>query len=67
MILTAHEIQIAAVLCLLLAALVSFALTPVSRLLAGKLGLIDAPDDDRRMHTEPVPCFGGFAIAAAFT
>jgi UDP-GlcNAc:undecaprenyl-phosphate GlcNAc-1-phosphate transferase len=39
----------------------------VSRLLAGKLGLIDAPDDDRRMHTEPVPCFGGFAIAAAFT
>ena len=45
------------------AALVAFALTPVARALAVRLGAIDVPDA-RRIHTQPTPRLGGLAIAA---
>jgi UDP-GlcNAc:undecaprenyl-phosphate GlcNAc-1-phosphate transferase len=48
----------------LAAALVAWALTPLARRLAVRLGAIDQPDD-RRIHTEPTPRYGGLAIAAA--
>lgn len=44
------------------AAAVSFLFTPVVRMIAHKVGAIDVPRDDRRMHTKPTPRLGGLAI-----
>lgn len=41
-------------------------LTPLMIALAPKIGAIDVPEDDRRMHTKPIPRFGGFAIFISF-
>ena len=49
-----------------IAAAVSYFLTPVVRKLAIKQGVVDDPNqDDRRVHTEPTPRWGGLAIYAA--
>lgn len=40
----------------------SFFMTPVSMWLAPKIGAVDVPKDTRRMHTKPMPRFGGLAI-----
>lgn len=47
-----------------LAALVAFFMTPVSIWLAHRIGAIDVPKDERRMHKKPIPRFGGLAIFA---
>ena len=47
---------------LLISVIVAFATTPVSIRLAHKLGVIDTPKDNRRMHKTPKPRFGGMAI-----
>jgi UDP-GlcNAc:undecaprenyl-phosphate GlcNAc-1-phosphate transferase len=53
-------------LLLALAAFVlTFALIPLVRLLAVKVGALDRPGP-RRVHTEPVPTLGGLAFAAAY-
>lgn len=44
------------------AAAVSFLFTPIVRMIAHKVGAIDVPRDDRRMHTKPTPRLGGLAI-----
>ena len=36
--------------------------TPVAINLAPKIGAVDIPKDNRRMHTKPMPRFGGMAI-----
>ena len=54
---------IAAVLC---AGLFSFTLTPLVRVFAYKIGAIDIPKDNRRMHKKPTPRIGGLAIFIAF-
>lgn len=54
---------IVAILC---AGLVSYAMTPPVRVLAFKIGAIDVPLDDRRMHTKPIPRIGGLAIYVGF-
>ena len=56
--------------------LLALILTPLCRNLFRRLGLVDHPDQDRKIHTSPVPNMGGvpiviayfasFAIAAAF-
>lgn len=51
---------------LLVAGIISFALTPLVKVLARKVGAIDVPKDDRRMHHEPIPRLGGLAIFIAF-
>ncbi len=48
------------------AALVSFSLTPLVRLLALRLGFLDAPSSPVKTHKEPTPVFGGVAIWAGF-
>lgn len=48
------------------AALVSFLTTPLVKTLAYKVGAIDVPKDNRRMHKEPIPRMGGLAIFLAF-
>ncbi len=54
------------VLALLAAAIVSFVATPLVKMLACKVGAIDVPRDNRRMHKEPIPRLGGLAIFLAF-
>ncbi|MBR6708529.1 MAG: undecaprenyl/decaprenyl-phosphate alpha-N-acetylglucosaminyl 1-phosphate transferase [Clostridia bacterium] len=55
---------LAAVVC---AALLSYAATPLIRVLAYQLGAVDVPRDNRRMHRIPIPRMGGVAIYLAFT
>lgn len=55
--------SVAAVVC---AALIAFTLTPPTRVLAFKIGAVDVPIDDRRMHTKPIPRIGGLAIFLSF-
>jgi UDP-GlcNAc:undecaprenyl-phosphate GlcNAc-1-phosphate transferase len=43
----------------------SLFLTPVVRTIALRLGLVDQPDDRRKMHMMPIPRLGGVAIFAA--
>lgn len=45
-----------------LALLISFISTPLVRKLAFKIGAVDIPKDDRRVHKEPMPLIGGLAI-----
>jgi UDP-GlcNAc:undecaprenyl-phosphate/decaprenyl-phosphate GlcNAc-1-phosphate transferase len=45
----------------LVAAGVTFLLTPVVRLMALKIGAVDQPND-RKVHATPTPTLGGFAI-----
>jgi len=48
------------------AAVVSFLSTPMVKSLAYKVGAIDVPKDNRRMHKVPIPRLGGLAIFLAF-
>lgn len=53
-------------LSLVTAAAVAFAVTPLVKLLAQKVGAMDVPKDSRRMHSVPIPRMGGLAIFFAF-
>ena len=50
----------------LLAFIVSFMATPESIKIAHKIGAIDVPKDNRRMHTNVMPKLGGIAVIAGF-
>ncbi len=54
----------AAVIC---AFLLSYLLTPAVRALAVKIGAVDVPKDDRRMHKRAIPQAGGLAVFISFT
>jgi UDP-GlcNAc:undecaprenyl-phosphate GlcNAc-1-phosphate transferase len=49
-----------------LSGIVSFALTPLVKRLAYRIGAIDVPKDARRMHKQPIPRLGGLAIFGGF-
>jgi UDP-GlcNAc:undecaprenyl-phosphate GlcNAc-1-phosphate transferase len=55
----------AAVVGFVVAFLLVLLLTPAVSLAAWQAGLLDRPDDDRRLHREPMPRLGGIAIFAA--
>ena len=55
-------LAVAFVAALLIAAI----LVPFAMSVAAPLGLVDHPDDDRRIHTRPVPRSGGVAVLVAF-
>jgi len=46
--------------------IVSFLMTPVVKTFAYKVGAIDVPKDNRRMHKTPIPRLGGLAIFLGF-
>ena len=48
------------------AVIVSFITTPVVRTLAFRVGAVDVPRDNRRMHHHPIPRMGGLAIFLGF-
>jgi len=49
-----------------LAFIISFSATPIVRRLAFKVGGVDVPKDDRRMHKKPIALMGGLAIICGF-
>ena len=51
---------------LLAAAVVALISTPVVKSLAFKVGAVDVPKDNRRMHKHPIPRMGGLAIFLGF-
>ena len=55
-----------AVLGFLLAAVIVYLLTPMMSRLAHRVGVVDTPTDDRRMHLFATPLLGGMAIYAGF-
>lgn len=50
----------------LLAFIVAFMATPWSIKLANKIGAVDIPKDERRMHQNKMPKLGGIAVIAGF-
>ena len=48
------------------ALIISFLMTPVVKTFAYKVGAIDVPKDNRRMHKTPIPRLGGLAIFLGF-
>ena len=48
------------------ALIVALILTPVVKSLAQKVGAVDVPKDNRRMHDHPIPRMGGLAIFFGF-
>ena len=55
---------IVAIVC---AILLAYASTPIVRVLAFKIGAVDVPLDNRRIHKKPIPRIGGLAIYLSFT
>ncbi|NLF35408.1 MAG: undecaprenyl/decaprenyl-phosphate alpha-N-acetylglucosaminyl 1-phosphate transferase, partial [Clostridiales bacterium] len=51
---------------LLTALAISFTATPVVKALAQRVGAMDVPKDDRRMHERPIARMGGLAIFFGF-
>lgn len=49
-----------------LAFIVAFSATPIVRKLAFKVGAVDVPKDERRMHNKPIALIGGAAIITGF-
>ncbi len=60
------QIWLAVVLAIVVAAAISFATTPLVKTLAVRVGAVDVPKDDRRMHKKPIPRLGGLAIFLGF-
>ncbi len=54
------------ILALAVSMLLSFALTPLVKRLAYKIGAVDVPKDKRRMHDHPIPRLGGLGIFVGF-
>ena len=50
----------------ILSGILSYALTPLVKRFAYKIGAIDVPKDSRRMHKKPTPRLGGLAIFIGF-
>lgn len=54
------------VIALLFTFFVTYTTTPLVRKLAFRVGAVDIPKDERRMHSKPIPTMGGLAIFVAF-
>lgn len=51
---------------LLLSVFIAYITTPLAIKFARKIGAVDIPNDERRMHNRPIPLLGGLAIIVAF-
>lgn len=45
---------------------ISFLITPLIRNTFLRLGVVDAPDGGRKLHTSPIPRIGGIAVAISY-
>lgn len=50
----------------IIAVILSYGFTPFAKEIAYKIGAIDIPKDERRVHSKPIPRLGGLAIYMAF-
>lgn len=50
------------IIAFLSALFISFLMTPLARRLAFKVGALDVPKENRKIHKKPMPYFGGLAI-----
>ena len=50
------------ILIVLVSGIISFAVTPLAIRLAPRIGAMDIPKDKRRMHSRPMPRFGGLSM-----
>ncbi|MBQ3490737.1 MAG: undecaprenyl/decaprenyl-phosphate alpha-N-acetylglucosaminyl 1-phosphate transferase [Clostridia bacterium] len=55
-----------ALAAILFSFLISYFLTPHARKLALRCNCLDVPDGKRKMHSTPIPYFGGISILAGF-
>ncbi len=53
-------------IALLASLIISFISTPIVKQFAHRVGAIDVPDDNRRVHDHPIPRMGGLAIFLGF-
>jgi len=54
------------ILAFLIAGIIAYKVTPWAIKLAWKIGAVDIPRDNRRVHKKPIPRLGGLAIFIAF-
>ena len=54
-----------AIMPFLVAVFISLMMTPLVRKFAFRIGAIDIPKDERRIHNKPMPLLGGIAIYAS--
>ncbi|SDY63629.1 glycosyltransferase family 4 protein [Tindallia californiensis] len=54
------------VLALMLSGAISYIATPIALKISHRIGAIDIPKDNRRMHKDPIPRLGGLAIYVGF-
>ena len=60
------ELLLLTTAALVTALVISFLMCPLVKSFAYKIGAIDVPKDNRRMHKKPVPRLGGLAIFLGF-
>ena len=60
-----NQLMAPVALALLTALVVSFLMTPVVKSFAYKVGAIDVPKDERRMHHKPIPRLGDWPSSSA--
>ena len=60
------DIYVQIILAILAAFVISFAATPIVKSFAHRVGAMDVPKDERRVHTYPIPRLGGLAIFLGF-
>lgn len=51
----------------IISVIISFLITPFIKKLANKIGAIDVPKDERKIHKKPIPLLGGLSIYIAFS
>lgn len=63
-----YTVKQAIVICtsLVLSGIIAYIATPFAIKFARKIGAVDVPVDNRRMHDHPIPLLGGLAIITAF-
>lgn len=60
------EVGLTILITIAVAFIVSFAATPIVKMFAEKVGAIDIPNEERRVHDHPIPRMGGLAIFLGF-
>ncbi len=60
------ELAIRLLITVAAAFIISFAATPIVKAFAQKVGAMDVPNDERRVHNHPIPRMGGLAIFLGF-
>lgn len=60
------EIGLTILITMAVAFIVSFTATPIVKMFAEKVGAIDIPNEERRVHDHPIPRMGGLAIFLGF-